>query len=96
MRLALKHNATQLERSNRGSPAKIGRRALLKRKCPGNFGGLAAKFARGICFQFQQLRTGAAANRRVVEADVADAAALAAGAEAVAAGLNHGLAGLVA
>ena len=42
------------------------------------------------------LRTGAAANWRVVEADVAAATRFAAGAEAVAAGLNHGLAGLVA
>src|SRR6478609_3937858 len=44
----------------------------------------------------QQLGAGAAANRRVVEADVAAAAAFTALREAVAAGLNHGLAGLVA
>ena len=42
------------------------------------------------------LRTGAAADRRVVEADVAAATRFAAGAEAIAASLNHGLAGLVA
>ena len=44
----------------------------------------------------RQLRTAAAANRRVVEADVAAAARLAAARQAVAAGLDHGLAGLVA
>ena len=43
-----------------------------------------------------KLRAGAAANRRVVEADVAAAAGFAAAAQAVAAGLNHGLASLVA
>ena len=43
-----------------------------------------------------KLRAGAAADRRVVEADVAAAARFAAGVEAVAARLNHGLAGLVA
>ena len=43
-----------------------------------------------------KLRTGAAADRRVVEADVARAARFAAGAEAIAASLNHGLASLVA
>jgi hypothetical protein len=43
-----------------------------------------------------KLRAGAAADRRVVEADVAAATRFAAGVEAVAAGLNHGLAGLVA
>ena len=43
-----------------------------------------------------KLRTGAAADRRVVEADVAAATRFAAGAQAVAAGLDHGLAGLVA
>src|SRR2546428_13561765 len=42
------------------------------------------------------LRAGAAAHRRVVEADVAAATALAALRQAIAAGLNHGLAGLVA
>ena len=42
------------------------------------------------------LRTGAAADRRVVEADVAAATRLAAARQAVAAGLNHGLASLVA
>ena len=44
----------------------------------------------------QQLCTRAAADRCVVEADVAAATRFAAGAQAVAAGLNHGLAGLVA
>ena len=43
-----------------------------------------------------RLGAGAAANRRVVEADVAAAAALAALREAIAAMLTHGLAGLVA
>jgi hypothetical protein len=43
-----------------------------------------------------KLRTGAAANWRVVEADVAAATRFAAGAEAIAAGLNHCAAGLVA
>ena len=50
----------------------------------------------GRLFSFRQLRAGAAADRRVVEADVAAAARFAAGAEAVAARLNHGLAGLIA
>jgi len=45
---------------------------------------------------FHQLRAGAAADRRVVEADVAAATRFAARAEAVAASLNHSLAGLVA
>jgi hypothetical protein len=58
---------------------------------------LAAKSLRGIsCLFHQQLRAGAAANRRVVEADVAAAAALAAGLEALAAGLDHLAAGLIA
>ena len=43
-----------------------------------------------------KLRAGAAADRRVVEADVAAATRFAAGIEAVAACLDHGLAGLVA
>jgi hypothetical protein len=43
-----------------------------------------------------KLRAGAAANRRVVEADVAAATRFAAGVEAIAAGLNHCAAGLVA
>ena len=47
-------------------------------------------------FNVQQLGAGAAADWRVVEADVAAAAAFAALREAVAAGLNHGLASLVA
>ena len=45
---------------------------------------------------YTKLSAGAAAHRRVVEADVAGAARFAAGAEAVAASLNHGLASLVA
>jgi hypothetical protein len=44
----------------------------------------------------QELRAGTAAHGRVVEADVAAAAAFAALRQAVAAGLDHGLAGLVA
>ena len=43
-----------------------------------------------------KLRAGAAADRRVVEADVAAATRFAAGVEAIAACLDHGLAGLVA
>jgi hypothetical protein len=50
----------------------------------------------GVADPSYNLRTGAAANWRVVEADVAGTARFAAGAEAIAAGLNHGLAGLVA
>lgn len=50
----------------------------------------------GIEIDEPKLRAGAAADRRVVEADVAAAAALAALLQAVAAGLNHGLAGLIA
>ena len=53
----------------------------------------------GLFFHDQcarQLGAGAAADRRVVEADVATAAALAARAEAVAASLDHRRAGLVA
>ena len=45
---------------------------------------------------YNKLRAGAAADRRVVEADVGGAARFAAGAEAVAAGLNHSTAGLIA
>jgi hypothetical protein len=54
--------------------------------------------ARGffVSKQLLQLGAGAAANRRVVEADVAAAAALAALLQAVAASLNHGAAFLVA
>jgi len=47
-------------------------------------------------FGLLQLRAGAAANWRVVEADVAAATRFAAGVEAIAAGLDHGLAGFVA
>ena len=47
-------------------------------------------------FGLHQLRAGAAADWRVVEADVAAATRFAAGVEAVAARLDHGLAGLVA
>jgi len=50
----------------------------------------------GVADPSYNLRTGAAANWRVVEADVAAATALAALRQAIAAGLNHGLAGLVA
>ena len=50
----------------------------------------------GVADPSYNLRTGAAANWRVVEADVAGTARFAAGAEAIAAGLNHGLAGLIA
>jgi hypothetical protein len=47
-------------------------------------------------FALVQLGAGAAADRRVVEADVAAATRFAAGAEAIAAGLDHGLASLIA
>jgi hypothetical protein len=57
--------------------------------------GSAAK-SRGHLFSVQQLSTGAAADWRVVEADVTRAAALAAGLEAIAPGLDHCTAGLVA
>ena len=57
---------------------------------------MAAESVGVFVFRSQQLRAGAAADRRVVEANVAGAARFAAGAEAVAAGLNHSLAGLVA
>jgi hypothetical protein len=63
---------------------------------PGILAGLAAESAGVFVFQLHQLRTSAAADRRVVEANVAGAARFAAGAEAVAARLNHGLAGFVA
>jgi hypothetical protein len=53
------------------------------------------RFRRGFAFNSLTLGAGAAADRRVVEANVACAARFAAGAEAIAAGLNHGLAGLV-
>ena len=60
----------------------------------------AAESILGHCipseFYSNKLRTGAAANWRVVEADVAAATRFAAGAEAIAASLNHGLASLVA
>src|SRR5262245_2165313 len=49
-----------------------------------------------LLFDVQQLGAGAAADRRVVEEDVAAAAALAALRETIAARLNRGLAGLVA
>ena len=47
-------------------------------------------------FWVQQLGAGAAADRRVVEADVAAATRFAAGVQAIAACLDHGLASLVA
>jgi len=49
-----------------------------------------------VSIDFLQLSAGAAANRRVVEADVASAAALAALLQAIAASLNHGAAFLIA
>jgi hypothetical protein len=49
-----------------------------------------------LFFGNYKLRAGAAADRRVVEADVAAATRFAAGAEAIAASLNHGAAGLIA
>ena len=57
---------------------------------------MAVESAGALVFGLHQLRAGAAADRRVVEADVAAATRFAAGAEAVAAGLDHGLASLVA
>ena len=63
---------------------------------PGALTGCARQLPGALSIVVQQLGAGAAANRRVVEADVAAAAALAALREAIAAGLNHGLAGLVA
>ena len=65
-------------------------------KMPRRIRRLTRANLRGICFGLHQLRAGTAANRRVVEADVASATRFAAGAEAVAASLNHGLASLVA
>jgi hypothetical protein len=62
---------------------------------PRDVGGPTANFARGICVRYQ-LCGGAAADRRVVEANVAAAATLAAGAEAVAASLDHCTARFVA
>ena len=69
----------------------------MKRKCPGDFDDSPSN-PPGHLFSFisYKLRTGAAADRRVVEADVAAATRFAAGAEAIAAGLDHGLASLVA
>jgi hypothetical protein len=60
------------------------------------FWRLVRQNVRGFYGWLQQLGAGAAANRRVIEADVAAAAALAAGLEAVAASLDHRTAGLVA
>ena len=57
---------------------------------------MAVESAGAFVFGLHQLRAGAAADRRVVEADVAAATRFTAGVEAVAAGLDHGLAGLVA
>jgi len=57
---------------------------------------LAVESAGAFVFRYYKLRAGAAADRRVVEADVAAATRFAAGVEAVAARLDHGLAGLVA
>jgi len=66
-------------------------------KMPRDVDGQAAN-ARGIPidYQRQQLGAGTAAHWRVVEADVAAATRFAAGAQAVAACLNHGRAGFVA
>ena len=49
-----------------------------------------------VSIDLLQLSAGAAANRRIVEADIASAAALAALLQAIAASLNHGAAFLVA
>jgi len=49
-----------------------------------------------VSIDFLQLSAGAAANRRIVEADIASAAALAALLQAIAASLNHGAAFLIA
>ena len=62
---------------------------------PRRFRRLASNLP-GHLFWVQQLGAGAAADRRVVEADVAGATRFTAGAEAIAAGLDHGLAGFVA
>src|SRR3954470_8445683 len=73
---------------------------MAKTKCPGSV--TASRHTPGHCSlvgfgeAVLQLGAGAAANRRAVEADVAAAAALAALRQAVAAGLNHRTAGLVA
>jgi hypothetical protein len=75
---------------------------IAQENAPGSMNGLAAKSAGafvvgvGVTDLGYKLRTGAAADWRVVEADVAGAARLAAGAEAIAAGLNHRTASLVA
>jgi len=70
------------------------------KKCPGSCGSCATESPWGIALgetvYSNKLRAGAAADRRVVEANVAGATRFAAGAEAVAASLDHGLAGLVA
>ena len=63
---------------------------------PGTLTAFAANCPGHWLFNPRQLGAGAAANRRVVEADIAAAAAFTALREAIAAGLNHGLAGLVA
>jgi len=63
---------------------------------PGALTSCARQLPGALFIVVQQLGAGAAANRRVVEADVAAATAFAALREAIAAGLNHGLAGLVA
>ena len=57
---------------------------------------MSAKSVGAFVFGYNKLRAGTAADRRVVEADVAAAAALAALRQAVAACLNHRTAGLVA
>ena len=57
---------------------------------------MSVKSVGAFVFRYKKLRAGAAADRRVVEADVAAAAAFAALRKAIAAGLNHGAAGLVA
>ena len=64
------------------------------KKCPGVDSKLPTR--PGIEFDYRKLSAGTAAHWRVVEADVAAAAALTALLQAVAAGLNHGAAGLVA
>jgi hypothetical protein len=77
---------------------------LQNENAPVIFDGLAVKnppghlflLTTGITDPSYKLRAGAAADRRVVEADVATAATLAASAEAVAARLNHRAAGFVA
>jgi hypothetical protein len=66
------------------------------KSAPGILTVFTVESAGAFSFGLHQLRAGAAAHWRVVEADVAGAARFAAGAQAVAAGLDHGLAGLVA